>query len=130
MPPLIILASAESSAYTFRRPFKQAQRRFKPELLEDIKKEITRLYEANFIWQCRYTKWISNIVPVLKKNGKLRVCIDFRDLNKATPMDGYPMPIADLLVDVALGHKVISFMDGNAGYNQIFMAEDDFLTLL
>jgi hypothetical protein len=37
-------------------------------------------------------------------------------------MDGYPMPVADLLVDAATGHKVISFMDGNAGYNQIFMA--------
>jgi hypothetical protein len=60
-----------------------------------------------------------------KKNGKLRVCIDFRDLNKDTPMDGYPMPIADMLVDAAAGHKVISFMDGNAGYNQIFMAEED-----
>ena len=60
-----------------------------------------------------------------KKNGKLRVCIDFRDLNKATPMDGYPMPIADMLVDAAARHKVISFMDGNAGYNQIFMAEED-----
>ena len=45
-------------------------------------------------------------------------------------MDGYPMLIADLLVDAASGHKVISFTDGNAGYNQIFMAEDDFLTLL
>ena len=51
------------------------------------------------------------------KNRKLRVCIDFRDLNKATPMDGYPMPIADMLVDAAAEHKVISFMDGNAGYN-------------
>ena len=60
-----------------------------------------------------------------KKNGKLRVCIDFRDLNKATPMDGCPMPIADMLVDAVAGHKVISFMDGNAGYNQIFMAEED-----
>ena len=40
-------------------------------------------------------------------------------------MDGYPMPIANLLVDVASGHKVISFMDGNAGYNQIFMAKED-----
>ena len=107
------------------RPFKQTLRRFKPELLEDIKKEITRLYEAKFIRQCRYADWISNIVPVLKKNGKLRVCIDFRDLNKATPMDSYPMPIADLLVDAALGHKVISFMDGNVGYNPIFMAEED-----
>ena len=54
---------------------------------------------------------------MIKKNGKLRVCIDFRDLNKATPMDGYTMPIADLLVDVASGHKVISFMDDNTGYN-------------
>ena len=52
-----------------------------------------------------------------RKNGKLRICIDLRYLNKATPMDGYSMPIA--------GHKVISFMDGNAGYNQIFMAEVD-----
>jgi len=36
--------------------FKQASRRFKPELLEDIKKEITRLYEAKFIRQCRYAE--------------------------------------------------------------------------
>jgi hypothetical protein len=40
-------------------------------------------------------------------------------------MDGYPMPVADLLVDAATGHKVISFMDGNSGYNQIFMAIED-----
>jgi hypothetical protein len=65
------------------------------------------------------------VVPVYKKNRKLRVCIDFRNLNKATPMDGYPMPIADLLIDAAAGHQIISFMDGNAGYNQIFMAEED-----
>jgi len=41
------------------------------------------------------------------------------------PMDGYQMPVADLLVDAAAGHRIISFMDGNAGYNQIFMAEED-----
>jgi len=40
-------------------------------------------------------------------------------------MDGCPMPVADLLVDAAAGHRIISFMDGNAGYNQIFMAEED-----
>jgi hypothetical protein len=70
-------------------------------------------------------EWIFNVVPVYKKNGKLRVCIDFRNLNKATPMDGYPIPIADLLIDTAAGHQIISFMDGNAGCNQIFMAEED-----
>ena len=40
-------------------------------------------------------------------------------------MDSYPIPIADMLVDAATRHKIISFMDGYAGYNQIFMAEED-----
>jgi hypothetical protein len=52
------------------RLLKQALRRFKPELLEDIKKEIMRLYEAKFIRQYRYPEWISNIVPMLKKMEK------------------------------------------------------------
>jgi hypothetical protein len=53
------------------------------------------------------------------------VCIDFRDLKKATPMDGYPMPVADTLVNATARHKVISFMDSNVGYYQIFMAIED-----
>jgi hypothetical protein len=80
---------------------------------------------VKFLRQCCYAEWISNVVTVYKKNGKLRVCIDFRNLNRATSMDGYLMPIADVLIDAAAGHKVISFMDGNARYNQIFMAEED-----
>ena len=99
------------------RPFKQAPRRCNPNVLDDIK-ETERLLEAKFIRPCRYAGWISSVVPVYKKNGKLRVCIDFRDLNKATPMDGYPMPIADMLVDATAEYKVISFMDDNVGYNQ------------
>jgi len=55
----------------------------------------------------------------------LRVCIDFIYLNRATPKDEYTMPIADMLINDASGQKVISFLDGNAGYNQIFMAEED-----
>jgi hypothetical protein len=51
--------------------------------------------------------------------------VDFRNLNRATPKDEYLMPIADLLVDRTSGNKVISFLDGNAGYNQIFMAKED-----
>jgi len=107
------------------RPHPQPVRRCNPNILPDIKAEITKLIEAKFIQQCWYTEWISNAVLVYKRNGKLRVCIDFRNLNKATPMDGYPMPIADLLVDAATGHRIISFMDVNAGYNQIFMADED-----
>jgi hypothetical protein len=108
------------------KPYKQPPRKiYKDEVLADVKKEIERLIEANFIRPCRYAEWISNIVLVYKKNGKMMVCIDFRDLNRVTPMDGYPMPVADLLVDAAAGHKVINFMDGNAGYNQIFMVIED-----
>jgi hypothetical protein len=62
---------------------------------------------------------------VEKESGKLRVCIDFCNLNRATPKDEYPMPIADTLINNASGNRIIDFLDGNAGYNQIFMAEDD-----
>jgi hypothetical protein len=90
-----------------------------------VKEEINRLLDAKFIRPCRYADWISNIVPIEKKGTKkLRVCIDFRDLNKATPKDEYPMPIVDFLVNSASGHRVLSFLDGNVGYNQIFMAKE------
>jgi len=103
----------------------QPAHRCNPNILPHIKAEKTKLIEAKFIRQCWYAEWISNVVPVYKKNEKLRVCIDFRNLNKATSMDGYPMLVADLLVDATAGHRVISFMEDNAGYNQIFMAEED-----
>ena len=51
--------------------------------------------------------------------------MDFRDLNRAPPKDEYPMPMAETLINAAAGHKMLSFMDGNAGYNQIFMALED-----
>ena len=107
------------------KPFKQSPRCFNSAINDQIKEKIDRLLQAGFIRPCRYAEWVSNIVPVKKKDsGKIRVCIDFRDLNRATPKDEYPMPIADMLINDASGHRVISFLDGNAGYNQIFMAED------
>ncbi|XP_027347963.1 uncharacterized protein LOC113859366 [Abrus precatorius] len=107
------------------RPVKQPPRRFAPEILPKIKEEIERLLRAKFIRTTRYVDWISNIVPVIKKNGSLRVCIDFRNLNTATPKDEYPMPIADMLVDSAAGNEILSLLDGYSGYNQIFIAEED-----
>jgi hypothetical protein len=53
------------------------------------------------------------------------VCVDYWNLNRATPKDEYMMPIAQVLVNRASGNKIISFLDGNAGYNQIFMAKGD-----
>jgi hypothetical protein len=78
--------------YDFR-PFKQKPRLFRTDLLPRIKDEIHRLLEANFIRPYRYAEWVSNIVPVKKKeSGKLIVCIDFRNLNRVTLKDEYPMP--------------------------------------
>jgi hypothetical protein len=51
--------------------------------------------------------------------------LDSRDLNKAKPKDEYSMPVAETLINAAAGKKILSFMDGNAGYNQIFMAPED-----
>jgi hypothetical protein len=95
------------------------------EVLEEVKKEIEKMLEARFIRPCRYAEWISSIVPVQKKDGRWWVCVDFRDLNRATPKDEYPIPVAETLINAAAGNKILSFMDGNASYNQIFMAPED-----
>jgi hypothetical protein len=85
---------------------------------------VERLLDVGFIRPCRYAKWVTNIIPVEKKNtSKIRVCIEFHNLNKATPKDEYHMPIADVLINNAYGQQVIRFLGGNASYNQIFMAE-------
>jgi hypothetical protein len=107
------------------QPFQQRARQMKAKVLVEVKKEVEKMLEAGFIRPCRYAKWISSVVPVQKKDGRWRVCVDFRDLNRATPKDKYPMPVAEMLINAAAGHKILSFMDGNAGYNQIFMASED-----
>ena len=71
------------------------------------------------------TQWLANIVPVLKKDGKVRMCVDYRDLNKACPKDDFSLPHIDTLVDSATSSVMYSFMDGFAGYNQIMMAVID-----
>jgi len=62
---------------------------------------------------------------VRKKNGQLRICVDFQDLNDACPKYDFPLPITKLVIDATTGHKALSFMDCTAGYNQIQMALKD-----
>ena len=59
------------------------------------------------------------------KNGKARMCVDFRDLNKVCPKDDFPFPLIDVLVDNTAHSALMSFMDGFSGYNQIKMAPRD-----
>ncbi|KAL0307228.1 UNVERIFIED_CONTAM: Retrovirus-related Pol polyprotein from transposon gypsy [Sesamum radiatum] len=69
--------------------------------------------------------WISNTVPIKRKNGQIRVCDDFRDLYHAFPKDDFPLPIVELMIDATTGHETLSFMDGSSGYNQIRKAPAD-----
>jgi len=59
------------------------------------------------------------MVMVKKANGNWRMCVDFTDLNKACPKDGYPLSGVDILVDFTAQHQLLSFMDDFSGYNQI-----------
>ena len=72
-----------------------------------------------------YPERLANVVPFPKKNGKVRVCVDFRDLNKASPKDDFPLPHIDMLIDSTIGHLMLSFMDRFSKYSQILMAPDD-----
>jgi hypothetical protein len=107
------------------RPVKQAPRRFRPELQDDIIAEVEKLINAGFIREMQYPRWLTNIVPVMKKNGQVRVCVDFRDLNHACPKDDFPISITEMVVDAPTEYGAMSFMDGSSGYNQIKMNEHD-----
>jgi len=62
--------------------------------------------------------WIANVIPVPKKDGKVRMCVDFRDLNKACPKNDFLLPHIDVLVDNTADGALMSFMDGFSGCNQ------------
>ena len=64
------------------------------------------------------------MVPVPKKDGKVRMCVDYRDLNRANPKDDFPLPHIDTLVDNTTTSSLFSFMDGFSRYNQIKMAPE------
>ena len=81
--------------------------------------------DAGFLEVSKYPQWMANIVPVSKKDGKVRMCVDYRDLNKASLEDNFPLPHINTLVDNTAKHSLFSFMDGFSGYNQIRMALED-----
>uniref|UniRef100_A0A2N9HNW0 Uncharacterized protein n=1 Tax=Fagus sylvatica TaxID=28930 RepID=A0A2N9HNW0_FAGSY len=97
----------------------------KPEVILKIKEEVEKQLKAGFLSTVTYSDWVANIVPVPKKDGKVRMCVDYRDLNRASPKDNFPLPHIDTLVDNTATNVVFSFMDGFSGYNQIKMAEED-----
>ena len=68
---------------------------------------------------------LANVVTILKKDGKVRVYVDFRDLNKVSPKDDFSLSHIDMLVNSTTSHSMLSFMDGFSGNNKILMAPKD-----
>ena len=87
--------------------------------------KIKKQLDARLLEVSKYPQWVANIVPVPKKDGKVRMCVDYRDLNRASPKDNFSLPHIDTLMDNTTKHLLFSFMDGFSGYNQIRMAPED-----
>ncbi|KAL0294754.1 UNVERIFIED_CONTAM: Transposon Ty3-G Gag-Pol polyprotein [Sesamum radiatum] len=98
------------------KPVKQKKRHFGPEKDKVIQMEVDKLMVVQL------PEWLSNVVLVPKPGGKWRMCIDFRDLNKACSKDFYPLPQIDQLVDSTSGSELLSMMDASQGYHQIMLA--------
>ena len=90
-------------------------------LLKDkLKKELDRMKKNDIIDQVdEPTDWVNSMVIVEKRDGKLRICLDPHDLNKAIKREHYPMQSAELIMADMAGAKYFSKLDASSGYWQI-----------
>ena len=123
MPPEIVQHTIPLFPDT--KPIRQLQRRMNPRMQLIVKAELERLLQAGFIKPVEITDWVSPMVLVKKKNGKILVCINHGALNKRTQKDHFPLPFINIILDEVVGHELYTFMDGYSGYNQISIAPED-----
>lgn len=106
-------------------PFRQRQRQVNA-LLEPISfQEVQKLAESGIVYPIRHSSWVANIVPIHKKSEEIRICIDFRHLNHASKKDNYMLPSLDEVLQIINRSKMMAFLDGYSGYNQILVAKKD-----
>ena len=106
-------------------PVQQRRYRMNPNYAARVKAELDKLLHAKFISPVDAAPWLSPMVIIPKKNGTLRICVDFRKLNAATKKDHYPLPYMEEIIDEVAGHEMYSFLDCFSGYYQVAMAEQD-----
>lgn len=106
------------------KPFRERSRRLAPADLEALRQHLSQLKDAGIITESR-SPYASPIVVVRKKTGKIRMCVDFRTLNRRTVPDQYTVPrIEDALVCLN-GSKWFSVLDLRSGYYQVPMSDSD-----
>jgi hypothetical protein len=82
-------------------------------------------YSTRFIQPIEEATWLLPTMLMLKKNGKLRSCVDFKKLNKATKKNPYPLPFSEKVLNIVIGYGAYSFSNGYLGYHQISIAPKD-----
>ncbi|XP_061127111.1 uncharacterized protein LOC133147011 [Syngnathus typhle] len=105
-------------------PFRERSRRIAPADLDDLRRHLQGLLAAGIIKESR-SPYASPIVLARKKNGQLRMCVDYRTLNRRTIPDQYAVPRIDDALDCLSGSKWFSVLDLRSGYYQIPMADED-----
>ena len=93
------------------KPFRKKLRIINPALFPVIEKEVTKLLDAKIIVPLRYPSWVANLIPVRKKNGEIRLCVDFRNLNRSSLKDNYPFPKIEQVLQQVVGAQRMSMVD-------------------
>jgi hypothetical protein len=96
-----------------------------PNLKKYCKRGATKTIRCRIHYPISDSQWVSPLVIVPKKSNKWWVCVDYRELNKATLKYHFPLPFIDQVLDTLAGKKYFSFLDGFSGYNQIQIAPED-----
>lgn len=104
-------------------PFKQRCRRIIPSMFEEVRNHLQQLLAAGII-QRSHSPWASNVVLVRKKSGALRMCVDYRQLNRQTIKDAYALPRVDEMLDSLAGNRFFSVIDMKSGYHQVELHEE------
>lgn len=99
------------------KPFCQKKRRVNALIEPLIHKEVQNFLSARIIFLVRHSTWVANLVHVCKKSGEIRLCINFRNLNKASEKENYPLPSLDEVLQIVNGSQMMSFLDGYSRYN-------------
>ncbi|XP_031127569.1 uncharacterized protein LOC116029662, partial [Ipomoea triloba] len=105
-------------------PISKAPYRMAPKEMEELKAQLAELLEKGFI-RPSVSPWVAPVLFVKKKDGSLRLCIDYRELNRVTVKNRYPLPRIDDLFDQLRGAGVFSKIDLRSGYHQVRVAEQD-----
>ncbi|KAL0539519.1 hypothetical protein IC582_023734 [Cucumis melo] len=105
-------------------PISRAPYRMAPAELKELKVQLQKLLDKGFI-RPSVSPWGAPVLFVKKKDGSMRLCIDYRELNKVTVKNRYPLPRIDDLFDQLQGATVFSKIDLRSGYHQLRIKDED-----